>query len=81
MKEVNLRKLRGLRAEYGLTQEEVAKKIGISTNSYNRKERGKRKFTLIEAKKLADLFDVSIEDIFFNHKLTEMVSKNGKHSA
>ena len=80
MKEINLGKLRGLRAEYGMTQEEVAKAIDISTNSYNRKEKGKRRFTLIEAKKIADLFGVSIEDIFFRHKLSKTV-KNEQQSA
>lgn len=67
---VNLNKLRGLRAELGLTQEEIADKIGISKHSYNRKERGVRKFTLVEAKKLADLFGLSIEEIFFTKGLT-----------
>ena len=41
-------KLKGKRVEKGYTQQEFAKLLGISTNSYNLKELGKREFCVRE---------------------------------
>lgn len=59
------RTLKALRELHGLTQTDVANILGISLNSYCNRENGKRPFTLYEAKKLSDLFNFSIEEIFF----------------
>lgn len=58
--------LKSYRAKAGLTQGEVAKKIGIAPNSYSFKENGKREFTLSEAKAIADIFGDTIDKIFFD---------------
>ena len=50
----------------------MADKLGITLQNYYQKENGIREFKLSEAKKIADLFDVSIEDIFF----ADEVNKN-----
>lgn len=58
--------LKSFRAMHGFTQEDMANTLGISKNSYNRKELGEREFTLLEAKKISDVFGKGIEEIFFN---------------
>ena len=53
----------GLRANAGLSQEEVAESLEISRESYRNKEKGNSRLFLDEALKLGDLFDVSVEVI------------------
>ena len=50
--------------EKGFTQEEIAKKVGISTNAYNLKEQGKREFRVREINILLKLLECTYEDIF-----------------
>lgn len=57
--------LKGLRAQNNLTQEDMAILIDTTIQTYNRKELGKRDFTLNEAKIIADYFGKSIDEIFF----------------
>lgn len=52
------------RKEKQLTQEEVAKIINVSKQSYYLKESGKRDFNLSEAKKLSCYFQMSLDDLF-----------------
>ena len=54
------------RDEKQLSQEELARKIGVSTSTISMWESGKRTPPLKKAKKLADFFNVKIEDIFFD---------------
>lgn len=61
----NLGKIRELRMKHDFTKSKIAKYLELTLNGYSMKERGKRKFTLDEAKVLADLFELSIEDLFF----------------
>lgn len=59
LKLVYLRRLNGYN-----TQEEMAKALGMSLNSYHRKESGQREFTEEEIIKLLDLLNVEFKDIF-----------------
>ena len=52
---LNLNRLKAERIAKGLTQAQLAKAIGISTNAYWRKENGKRKMSTDE---LADILQV-----------------------
>ncbi|HDK7162139.1 TPA: helix-turn-helix domain-containing protein [Clostridium botulinum] len=61
--------LKGLRAQNNLTQQDMAELIDTSIQTYNRKELGKREFTLTEAKKIADYFSKSVDEIFFRKKV------------
>ena len=61
---VNLKKLR---MNNILFQKELANLLGISTSYYSSIERGKRNPTLNLAKKTADLFGESIENIFYHN--------------
>jgi len=54
-----------LRAKYRKTQKEIAELLGVSLVGYHKKENGISPFTLEEAKKLSDLFNLPIESIFF----------------
>ena len=52
-----------LRSENRLTQDNVAKRLGISKSSYSRKESGKTEFTVNELNKLLELFNIKFEDL------------------
>ena len=60
------RNLKSFRAKYGLTQMQMAEKLDITTATYSFKENGKKQFTLEEAKKIAEIFNTTIDNIFFS---------------
>lgn len=62
------RYIKGLRNFKGLTQTEMAKTMGLSLTSYNKKENGKVPFTLEEVKFLSDFYNVPVEN-FFNDEV------------
>ena len=66
---INLRRLRGLRVEHDLTQEEFASWIGLPISTYRKKELGLSPLQLEEAYKISQLLGESIEDIFFKNKV------------
>ena len=57
------KRVKELREENFLTQEECAKKLYVSKNSYIRYEKGERMIPLDVAKLMAELFKVSIDYI------------------
>lgn len=59
-------KLKEARAIKGLTQEELAKLIGLSAYGYQRKENGEGQFTEKEMQKICEIFEREVTDIFFN---------------
>jgi len=58
--------LRELRTERGLTQAELAQELGVSRNSVNAIETGRYEPSLSLALRIAELFDLYVEDIFEN---------------
>lgn len=58
--------LRKARISKGLTQQELAKKIGLSRSALSNIELGRHTPQLSIAKKLAKELDASIEELFFN---------------
>ncbi|EJP6472775.1 helix-turn-helix transcriptional regulator [Clostridium sp. FAM 1755] len=60
-----LKKLKAYRCLKGAKQKDIARLIGVSLNTYNFKENGKKAFTLSEAKVISDFFDTTIDDLFF----------------
>lgn len=60
-------KLKYIRQQNNIKQKQMAKLLGISPSNYLKKESGIVKFSLIEAKKIADYFNMPIEEIFFNN--------------
>jgi len=57
-------KLRGLRSARRLTQEDMAKVLGITKKSYLMKEKGNWEFRKTEIEKLMSFFNLKYEDIF-----------------
>jgi DNA-binding XRE family transcriptional regulator/uncharacterized phage-associated protein len=55
--------IKTLRLKRGLSQTVLAKKIGLSRQSYMAVERGAREMTLQEAEKLCTLYSISIEEL------------------
>lgn len=64
-------KLIGKRNEKGITQEKMAKMLGISKNNYYLKENGKLDFGLSEVKKILDILNSDYNEIFFTNDVTE----------
>ena len=62
-------KLKILRAERDWSQEELGKRVSVSRQAINAIERGKHDPSLPLAFKLADLFNLPIEEIFIRHGL------------
>ncbi len=60
-----LSRLKTLRKEKKLNQFDVAKSLGINPQYYSMIERGARTPGFSLAKKIADLFGVSVDDLFF----------------
>lgn len=52
------------RRESRLYQKDVAKKLGIHPQTYHEKESGKKEFTIKEGKRLARLFNCTLDDLF-----------------
>lgn len=52
------------RKEFGITQEELADKLEVSRQTISSLEKGRYNPSIILAFKIAELFKVSIEDIF-----------------
>lgn len=64
--------LRAIRNKNGVSAEIIAKLLGLETKAaYYKKETGDVKFTLPEAKKIADYFNMPIEEIFFNSEVSQ----------
>ncbi|NNG67315.1 helix-turn-helix transcriptional regulator [Caldanaerobacter subterraneus] len=68
-------KLKALRLEHNLKQIDMAKLLGISENTYNRKENGITEFTESEIKKICDIFNKKAEEIFFRNDVTKNITK------
>lgn len=58
------RRIKGKRTEVGITQLEMAKRLDLAPNTYNRKEQGIREFTIKELIKMCDILQCKITDIF-----------------
>ena len=59
-------RLRDLRAERGWSQQDLADRLAVSRQSVNAIETGRYDPSLPLAFKIADLFDLAIENIFVN---------------
>ena len=57
-------RIKELRATTGLSQEKFALKIDMDRTYYSSVESGKRNISIINIKKIADGFGVSLEELF-----------------
>lgn len=70
-------KLKVARVAKNMTQEDVARLLGITLATYNRKELGNVDFKRREVLSLSKVLNLSLKDvnnIFFNGELTERIS-------
>lgn len=66
------------RAKKGLTQNELAEELKVTSGAVGMWETGKRVPNLDMAKEIADYFNTTIEDIFFGEKDNVMLAKRTK---
>ncbi len=63
--------LKSLREERGIKQKFIAEKLGISPNYYSQIENGHRPPQVEQLLKLRDLFNVSLDEIFFSSRIAK----------
>lgn len=64
-------KLRNIRNSQGISAKEMAELLGLKTEAaYYKKENGAIKFSVSEAKIIADRLGMKIEEIFFENKVS-----------
>lgn len=79
MKKVDLEKIKGLRKIARLSLEEMAVQLGYeSANGYYYLEVGRGKFPAETLAKVSVIFGVTIEELFFEDGVTEMVNTDKK---
>lgn len=61
------KRVRELRLEKDLTQQELAEKIGVSTNYIGMVERAERNTSLLKVFKIAKVLDVKTSELFINN--------------
>ena len=57
-------RIRELRKETGLSQEKFALKIHMDRTYYSSVEAGKRNISIVNIKRIADGFDITLEELF-----------------
>lgn len=73
------RKIKQLREEAGISQEDLSKKAGISRTALVQIEKGKRKVCADELKKFSEIFEVSADTLLGVEEETEVIlEKAGK---
>ena len=74
------RKIKLLRRENGFSQEYMAKALGMSRPTYMQIEQGERELTITEAKKIASIFSMRLENFLAGEDPTkvEIVFEKGK---
>lgn len=65
-----IEQLKNIRENSQLTIQEVAEKVGITKGYYSMIENGKRGLSYPLAVKIAEVFNMKPDDIFFNHEFT-----------
>jgi len=62
---IRTNKLKGVIAQNEMTHKEIADLINVATNTFSRKINNTTPFTLVEAKIIADFFEMTIDELFF----------------
>lgn len=62
---VKNQRIRQERIERGINAQVFADLIGVNVPTYYKKEAGDLRFSLLEAKKIADYLSASIDELFF----------------
>jgi len=70
--------IRTLRKKRDLTQEYIAGRLGLTRQTYGQVEHGDRELTIGEAKILADVLDISLQDLLDERESQVVVEVEGK---
>lgn len=65
-----------LREKRNISQVKMANILGISPQRYHQYEKGKRTMPIDIAKKIADYFGITLEEIFFSNDLNVVLNNN-----
>jgi len=57
------KRIKELREKFNITQEKLAKRIGIPRPAVSQIESGKREITSTELKKISEIFEISIDEL------------------
>jgi DNA-binding XRE family transcriptional regulator len=71
---MNPTKLKLARVKAGFSQEEVAKRAGLSLGTYGAIERSKRSIKYEPAKRISKILKISLESIFKEHSKGKLIS-------
>lgn len=72
-------KIKRIREIKGLTQEDVAKKLNLTHQAYSRMERGETNISAERIVKIAEVLDVSVDDIFKLDDKKIIINSNTNH--
>ena len=64
-----------MRLELGYTQEEVAKKLNISKNSYGNYERGERRIPLEKLREISNFFNIDLNEFVKQENETQWTNQ------
>lgn len=68
--------LKKIRKEKKINYVKMAEIIGVKTGTaYWKKENGLTKFSIEQAKKISDFFEIPMEQIFFENEVSKMETK------
>ena len=82
-------KIRQLREQHQLSQENMADKLGMSVTGYAKIERGEVRSNLPRLEQISEVFDMDIcellsygetEKVYFNNSVTESTNSNNSNS-
>jgi DNA-binding XRE family transcriptional regulator len=69
-KKICFTRLKGRRAELGLSMLDMSKRLGMAESTYLAKENGKRDFTLSECKAIGKILNEKPGRIFFDEEVS-----------
>ena len=64
------KRVKGLRSEYGLSQEQLALQAEITTAYLGQVERGEKNPTVVTVGKICNAFNISLSDFFSDQRLS-----------
>lgn len=70
--DVMILKIKKLRKEKGITAQPLIDLLKVTPGNYYKKELGQIKFSLLEAKKVAEFFGKTIDEVFFDKAYSKM---------
>lgn len=75
-------KIKKIRRSQDLSQEAMAEKLGISTNSYAKLERGETELSITRLQEIANILGVEASDLLQNnHSIVFLMSENSQNSS